>query len=231
MMTVGERVRRARKAARMTQTKLGQLVGISSQAIQQLEAGDNRTSRHLITIARILKTPPEWLESGHGSMRDQGRDWSGSPAIIAEKDQLIEVDGTEFARLPVYDIRFAAGDGAINDNESPIDHYLISMSLLRSMSDAAIDMIGVFQVKGDSMEPTLNNHDWVMVDRRRTKLGNPGIYALVFEGEGLLKRVSRHLETGTVTLISDNPKYEPQIIKKPERLSVVGRVILSIRRH
>jgi phage repressor protein C with HTH and peptisase S24 domain len=152
-------------------------------------------------------------------------------ATETDASRVVEISGIEFARIPVYDIRFAAGAGAANYDETPIDHYLVSLSFLRSMTDAPLDQIAAFQANGDSMEPTINNRDWCVADLRKTKLFNPGIYALVWEGEGLLKRASQHLETLAVTLVSDNKAYEPQTIKKPDRLGVVGRVFMSIRRH
>lgn len=148
--------------------------------------------------------------------------------------RIIEIEGLEYARLPVYDIRFAAGAGSVGEEpETPIDHYLVSINLLRAATDAPVGQISVFQADGDSMFSTINNRDWVFVDRRRTRLTNPGIYALIVDGERLLKRAQQHLETGAVTLISDNPAYRPQqqTIKRPERLGVIGRVFLSIRRH
>lgn len=231
MSTVGERVRKAREKAGLNQTELATRIGVTAQAIQHLEANPKATSRHLIAIARELSVSPEWLEGGRGRMEDPGRDWAGPPHALSKRDNLVEIGGSEFARLPVYDIRFAAGAGAVNYEETPIDYHLLSMSFLRSLTDAPLTMLGMFQASGDSMEETIHNRDWVVTDLRFNRLVNPGIYALVFEGEGLIKRVSRHLETGAVTLISDNRRYEPQIIKKPDRLQVVGRVILSIRRH
>lgn len=145
---------------------------------------------------------------------------------------VVELCGTEYAMLPVYDIRFAAGAGAINDpNEDPIDHFPFSLSSLRNLTDAPLDMIAIFQSDGDSMEPTIHSRDWVFIDRRKKRLTNPGIYALVYDGDCLLKRAAQHLESGAVHLISDNQKYPAMTIKKPERLLVVGRVFLSIRRH
>lgn len=226
MSTVGERVAKAREKAGLNQTQLAKMIKVTAQAIQHLEASPTATSRYLIAISRALKVSPEWLESGKGRMEDVT-----APNMPVVRDNLVEIGGADFACLPVYDIRFAAGAGSVNEDETPIDHHLISMSLLRSLTDAPLDKIGMFQAAGDSMEPTIQNRDWVCVDMRLNRLVNPGIYAIVFEGEGLLKRVSRHLENGTVTLISDNKRYEPQTLKKPERLHVVGRVILSIRRH
>jgi phage repressor protein C with HTH and peptisase S24 domain len=143
----------------------------------------------------------------------------------------IDRDAKNLAQIPVYDIRLAAGAGAQIDEESPIDFYPISMAMLRSLTDAPLAELAIFQVDGDSMEPTIQNRAWVMVDCRRTKLTNPGIYALVHDGEGLLKRASQHLQTGVVTLVSDNPLYPPQTIKSPHRLKIIGRVFLAISRH
>jgi phage repressor protein C with HTH and peptisase S24 domain len=226
-----DRLRARRKALDLSLEKLAAKVGVRYQTIQDLETGKSQGTKHIVALSRALEVSPDWLLTGQGSMEDAERTWSGPPRAEARNDNLVEVQGAEFARLPVYDIRFAAGSGSINEDETPIDHHLISMSLLRALTDAPLDKIGMFQAAGDSMEPTIQNRDWVAVDLRFNRLVNPGIYALVFEGEGLLKRVSRHLETSAVTLISDNKRYDPQTIKKPERLQVVGRVILSIRRH
>jgi len=221
MSGIGKRLREARKAKGLSQAELGEKSGLTQQAIGELEAGRARNSVHTVALARALDVSSTWLTTGEGDARDISRPGKG----------LVEVEGQEFARLPVYDVRFAAGAGAENYDEEPIDHYLVSISLLRSLTDAPLSMIGIFQANGDSMEPTIANRDWCFVDRRPKKLVNPGIYALSFEGEGLLKRVDRNLATGVVTLLSDNTRYKPQIIKKPERLLVVGRVFLSIRRH
>jgi len=150
---------------------------------------------------------------------------------ITKSGRIVEIAGVEYANLPVHDIRFAAGAGAENWDETPIDYYLLSLNLLRSVSKAPIEEIAIFQADGDSMEPTINNRDWFLVDMRRKQLTNPGIYALVFEGQALLKRAAQHLESKEVTLVSDNRRYPVQKIKRPERLTVVGRVFLSIRRH
>lgn len=217
MQGIGKRLREARLAAKLSQAVLAERAGLTQPAIAEIESGRTRNSPHIVRLAKALSVEPDWL--------------AGTPAPPKKSDDIIDVAGAEYARLPVYDIRFAAGAGAQNDDETPIDYYLIGMPLLRGMTDAPVKDIAVFQADGDSMEPTIHSRDWVFVDMRKKRLTNPGIYALVFEGDGLLKRAAQHLETGAVTLISDNAKYPPQTIKKPERLTVVGRVFLSIRRH
>lgn len=222
---MGDRIAAAREAKGLNQTQLAKIVGISAQAIQQLESGETRGTKHLVAIATALDVTPESL---HGS-GDAGKKIAGASI----KANIVEIDGAEFAKIPVYDIRFAAGHGSEGGEEEAIDYYLVSMNLLRAATDAPIASIAIFQADGDSMSSTINNRDWVFVDLRKTRLTNPGIYALVYDGERFLKRVIQHLETRAVSLISDNPAYKPQsqTIKKPELLNVIGRVFMSIRRH
>lgn len=212
-----KRLREFRESKGLSRADLANAVGAHPNQIQKLENGERR-----ITTDWIERLAPHLGRKQSEFLSD------GPPDNSA---QIIDVHGSEFARIPVYDIRFAAGAGSQNDDERPIDNYLIGLPLLRSMTDAPLIQIAIFQADGDSMEPTIHSRDWVFVDRRKVRLTNPGIYALVFEGDGFLKRAAQHMETGAVTLISDNAKYPPQTIKKPERLIVVGRVFMSIRRH
>jgi len=55
---------------------------------------------------------------------------------------------------------------------------------------------------------------------------NYGIYVIAMRNERLVKRVQRRFD-GSLTLISDNPKYLPDHIPSnlAEEISVVGRVI------
>lgn len=223
MKTLGQRVREARTEKGMSQQELAKAVGVKYQTIQDLETGKSQGSKHIVAIAQALGKDPIALQTGKAG--------PAADVPTRPRDNIVDVGGVEFAKLPVFDIRFAAGAGAINDDEKPIDTYLISINLLRSMTSAPLSEIGVFQVDGDSMEPTINNRDWIFVDRRRVRLTNPGIYCLNFEGDALVKRAAQHLQTGVVTLISDNAKYPVQEITGGERLIVVGRVFLSIRRH
>lgn len=209
------------------------------------DAGGNRTA--ISQKAKLNKTyirdvlernqrpNPENAQKLSDGLGIQITDWfldvGAGESLTPTKRGKIEVDADELARIPVYDLRFAAGPGATTDDEEPIDHYLVSLNLLHSLTDAPISMLAIFQVDGDGMEDTIFNRDWVFVDRRKKRLTNPGIYALVFEGDRFLKRASQHLETKEITLVSDNKAYGPQTIQKPDRLQVIGRVFMSIRRH
>jgi transcriptional regulator with XRE-family HTH domain len=55
---IGQRVREARRAARLSQQRLGDTLGVSFQQVQKYESGYNRVSAHtLLVIAEVLQQP------------------------------------------------------------------------------------------------------------------------------------------------------------------------------
>lgn len=189
-----------------------------------------------VEYGKAYGVDPGWLLTGHGKgLTEQGREFLGSAsrAVAASAQrEIIEVKGVELVRIPIYDIRVAAGFGSVNYHERPIDYFPIAVGLLRSMTDAPPEMIGILQVTGDSMYPTLKDRDLAFVDLTKKNLRRGGIYGLTLDGDdAIVKRAEQHLETGHVTLTSDNPIWKPQVIKQPDRLNVIGNVFWSLTRH
>jgi transcriptional regulator with XRE-family HTH domain len=59
---IGARVRRRRKQLRLSQTALGQLIGVSFQQIQKYERGKNRIGAgRLLTVAEVLGVPVDYF--------------------------------------------------------------------------------------------------------------------------------------------------------------------------
>lgn len=62
---VGQKVRKARKAMEMSQTELGNLLGVSFQQVQKYEKGSNRIgSGRLWEISRVLRVPIDYFFDG-----------------------------------------------------------------------------------------------------------------------------------------------------------------------
>lgn len=62
--SVGKRVAYARKYRSLTQQELADRAGIAQSSLASLEAGRNKGSRSLVSLAKALDVPPEWLDSG-----------------------------------------------------------------------------------------------------------------------------------------------------------------------
>jgi len=188
-----------------------------------------------IDYGKAYGVDPGWLLTGHGKgLTADGKEIktaAGKAVVLKSRADLVEMGGKEFANIPIYDIRAAAGFGSENYDETPIDYFPIAVSFLRAITDAPWQYIGILQIDGHSMYPTLHDRDLVFVDLRRKTLKKEGIYALNFEGETIVKRAQQHMESGHVTLTSDNPQYKPQVIKHSDRLHVIGHVFWSLTRH
>ena len=64
---VGARVRERRVSLGMSQTKLGECLGLTFQQIQKYERGTNRLSASkLWTLSNLFKVPIEWFFDGLG---------------------------------------------------------------------------------------------------------------------------------------------------------------------
>jgi len=86
--TIGERVRKAREAKKMTQRQLAIAVGTSQQAIHNLETKDKGGSTFLVPMAEVLGVSAEYLWSGKsGDARKKGDDNNKGIRIQALPDR------------------------------------------------------------------------------------------------------------------------------------------------
>lgn len=75
MSELGDRLRKARKAEKLTQVQLARKAGVGQSTISELENGENDGSAHLVAIARALRRRPQWLENGTPPEFEGGDTW------------------------------------------------------------------------------------------------------------------------------------------------------------
>ena len=65
MTSLGDRIRQARKRARYSQARLGEIVGVTSQMISAYETGKSDIPTfNLVALAAACNVPVHWLVSG-----------------------------------------------------------------------------------------------------------------------------------------------------------------------
>ena len=66
------RIKELREAAGLSQSELARRVGVTPQAVQQLEDGKVRDPRYIVALAEILGVPPAGLrrDGGAGTQRE-----------------------------------------------------------------------------------------------------------------------------------------------------------------
>ena len=91
----------------------------------------------------------------------------------------------------------------------------------------------IFKASGDSMAPTIEDGDILLVDMGRTDFNNGGIFLLTINNDWFIKRLRLRIN-GELEIISENAtKYGPPEILRPyDDVEVVikGRVIKSLSR-
>ena len=223
MSGVGTRIKRAREALGLTQVVLAKSVGVSQQAVMELESGRAKGTKHTAKFARALGQDAVWIEMGEGRMREPGK--AARAAQKAADAPRVPVPPDDYERIPVFDIRAAGKGGAIAHDAAPIAYTKFSLDWLRTMTRSHVSKLAVLQVAGDSMEPTLCNGDRVLIDTAQANLRREGVYVIGVEDTLMVKRVTMHPKSKRVSLRSDNPRYETYSDLDPDRLHVTGRVI------
>jgi hypothetical protein len=159
----------------------------------------------------------------------------GTPRLLSESDRglLARYFGVAEARLggrvveglvtvPRLDVGASAGPGGLVDGETRRRRGAeFSPELLRALG-VRPEAASVIRVQGDSMAPTLEDGDEILVNRDQRRIeGRGGVFVVRLDGELMVKRLRSGV--GGIELLSDNPEWETRVV--PARaLDVVGRV-------
>ena len=128
-------------------------------------------------------------------------------------------------------VRASAGPGAIPDAERGQPYFAFDERWLRALTAANPADLSIIKVEGDSMAPTLNDGDDILIDRGDCAEGlRDGIYVLRVEDSLLVKRLAIHPLGKRVTLQSDNPAYPDWPDCGVEEIHCIGRVIWAGRK-
>ena len=74
-LTYGQRLKLARKRAKLTQPALAKKVGIKQPSISGIETGEYSTSTHTVAFARACGVSAQWLETGKGDIDASTDGW------------------------------------------------------------------------------------------------------------------------------------------------------------
>ena len=122
------------------------------------------------------------------------------------------------------EVRAAAGSGAIIDNEAVMGYLPFRRDWL-TKHGISNKQSSVIAVLGDSMEPTLQNGAWILVDHQRVRRLQNWIFVLGTEDGTIVKRLAKKGQDWQ--LVSDNKNYNPP--PWPQEATVIGQVMWTGR--
>jgi phage repressor protein C with HTH and peptisase S24 domain len=124
----------------------------------------------------------------------------------------------------------SAGPGGLGEDGDPAGKFGFDPAWLRKLG-AKPDALSIIQVQGDSMTPTLQDGDDIMVDRNDAgaKLRN-GVYVIRIDDTLMVKRLKVAPKKAHVKVLSDNEAYPPIEESKTGQVEVIGRVVWAGRK-
>jgi phage repressor protein C with HTH and peptisase S24 domain len=128
-------------------------------------------------------------------------------------------------------VMVSAGPGAIVTEELGKPCFAFDERWLKALTPSSPSNLSIVRVEGDSMSPTLNAGDDILVD-----LGDSmerlrdGIYVLRIDDALVVKRLALNPIGRRVTVQSDNPAYPDWPDCTLAEINCIGRVIWSGRR-
>ncbi len=131
--------------------------------------------------------------------------------------------GFDLIRRYTDDVRLAAGDGSPGEGETVGAHVAFRSAWLRSRGWRAGEL-SLIDVIGNSMAPTLENGDTVMVHHGRRAPRDGAIFALRGPGGPTVKRL-RKREGWWAD--SDNEQHRPRALSEDDE--IVGQVVWATR--
>ena len=147
----------------------------------------------------------------------------GAPASLAKGPR----DGLRL--VPRLAVGASAGGGALAEGEALAGRVGFDENWLRKLGvDPAT--ISLIQVDGDSMAPTLNNGDDIMVDPAAAQRAvRDGVYVIRMDDALMVKRLAPGPK-GRLSVLSDNPAYPGWPDVAARTVTVIGRVVWIGRR-
>ncbi len=221
---IGERIKNLRLGTTLTQEEFAIPLGIKRSALSQIEAGNLSPSLELVSAivsnynvsyeylfeGRSLKTNfgaaiEEGFKLGDDREENPVLDKAGFSQRLAHKPVTLNiVADAESAAIPMMDVDISTGYTAHYKDQNFWDRLPVMRIPMQQFKRG---LHVALQVNGDSMSPTLYNHDWVILRyvEKKEDIKEGYIHAIVTSDGIAVKRVfNRIKERGSLSLKSDN---------------------------
>lgn len=210
-----DRLQEAMEAAELDQPALAVKSGCTQGAISQILLGNTLRSRFLPDIASALGVSVQWLR-GESDNQDPS-----APPVPTSQDLMAHFD---MSLVPELEIGYSMGGGSVLTDYEQKGVVPFQRAWLKNLMQGAVADLFVARGQGDSMQPTLLDGDFVLVDTSQKQINKQDrIWCVSYGDLGMIKRV-RKLPGNGYLMLSDNAAIAP-ISAHDGEMFVIGRVI------
>jgi len=208
---IHSRIREVREDKGLTRKAFGTAIGASEAKVQALENGRQRVDHPILeALSRNLGVDVNWLLLG------------------GDNHHSASVLDSGFLSIQRFDVGASAGTGSLVEAEVGTGHYAFNRSWLKRRG-LNPDDLAVISVRGDSMEPELNDNDLILLDRSLTSPKDGEMFVVRYAGDLFVKRV-QVMPFGGYTLSSTNKFYSRIVVETNEAIDLkfIGKVVASM---
>lgn len=230
-MSFSDRLKETRGVKGLSQQALAELSGVSQSTIANIESGRNLGSKNLIQIAKALDTNAEWLLTGKGPQEPTEKGTRYAEAFTEaleqglndpealEKRRQMQHQLRSATRIPVFEYQLDATTGEPKALLHRGRAFFVRDIGIRSLRDCK----AIF-VTDSSMEPFVYQGDIVAIETSKTRPQEARIYAVMFEGDVLIRQIFKQTG-GLLVLRAFNNKYPDKTVagnSDPRQFAILG---------
>lgn len=224
-MILGDRIRTRLTAIGKTQADLAREIKVTPQAISKMVVGGTTDTAKLWQIARFLRTTPEYL-TGESEDPDEGTAVTDARISFRGAEAMPDPDAVE---IQEFDLAYGMGASFIHDVPVTGKLRTFSRAWLRQFTDSPVEALFWATGIGDSMMPTIQDADVVLVDTaQRTPRVWDKLWTLEMGGMGMIKRLRPTKDGDGMRLLSDGGM--PEEVAYDGEMQVIGRVVAIVRK-
>ena len=191
-------------------------------------------------LSRMLGRNPAYIQQyvrrgvprrlGEEERRKLARYFGVAEALLGGPPEQVSV-AAGLVSVKRHPVMVSAGPGAIVTEELGKPYFAFDERWLKALTPSEPTNLSIVRVEGDSMAPTLNAGDDILVDLGdASERLRDGIYVLRIDDALVVKRIALNPVGRRVTVQSDNPAYPDWPDCGLNDINPIGRVIWSGRR-
>lgn len=204
---IGQVVKQMRDERGLSQDQLGEKIGTDKGNVSRMENKGQGTIERLGKIARTLGVQVTDIIA-----QAEGRD-------IGEK-----IDPQSIS-VPLLNAVGSMGIGIDQHEDIVIRQMNLTRSWVRETLNTTAENLAFIHSTGDSMSPTVNSGDILLVDTSIKDAISDGVYVLSAHNRLFIKRVQQRLD-GVFEVSSDNPGVKTvSVLNGDHDVEVVGRAL------
>ena len=201
--------------------------GVKSPSVSDWFSGATKSLKgdNLLRAAAYLRVNPGWLSEGKGQMElEQSSDTN---LAVLNESVTAYLPGFDTLSVPLLATSASMGPGVDQHDDVVIGRLTLRpewvTKVLTSLSRPA--NLRFIHGYGDSMEPTFQDGDILLVDTGVPAVKVDGIYVLEANERLYIKRVRQRLD-GSFEISSDNPTVKTvDVLNGSHTVTVKGRVV------